>query len=448
MTFHRPLSQSSTDHARLRLEALPLSRLHVAIIALCAIGFGIDLSETILGGVLSSVFTAPPHSLPSSQVGWLVASVYLGAVVGAPTLGRLADRIGQARALALTMVWLGVTSLLAVATRTPLELGLARFVSGVSLGAFPPLMIAFIANVAPTGRRGLMTLLICCLAFLLPPAAVFGVRAIGHATPLGLEGWRWPFLIAGLASLVVALGFRWAPEAPAWLLAKGWTGAFDLACTRFERSKHVLNPVQARLEEVHDQPLDTPGLGRIRLGFVTGLYFLNPWFTVAFPMLTGPILLARGYKLADALLYVGLATFGPSVATLATAGVADRFSRRSALVFCALAMCAAVGLFNWGSSAIALGAAVIAFGLFSNLIMPALTIFGAEQFPEQIRSSATSLAWSANRLAAAAAPMVLLPVLKAGGAAQVLAIIILALLLTIVLVVAYRPWMRRAPSAA
>ena len=43
-----------------RLERLPVTWLHAAIIAACSIGFGFDLLEVALGNALSAVFSAPP----------------------------------------------------------------------------------------------------------------------------------------------------------------------------------------------------------------------------------------------------------------------------------------------------------------------------------------------------------------------------------------------------
>jgi MFS transporter, putative metabolite:H+ symporter len=82
-----------------RLDRLPLTRLHVAILAVCAGGFAFDLLEVALGGALSAVFSVPPHRIDASQLSQLIAAVYIGAIIGAPLLGWLADRFGRKRLL-------------------------------------------------------------------------------------------------------------------------------------------------------------------------------------------------------------------------------------------------------------------------------------------------------------------------------------------------------------
>ena len=81
-----------------------ITALHVAIVAVCALGFSFDLLEISLGSVLSAVFSAPQQRLESGTLAVLLASVYMGAVLGAPALGWVGDHYG--RKLALTVMLL------------------------------------------------------------------------------------------------------------------------------------------------------------------------------------------------------------------------------------------------------------------------------------------------------------------------------------------------------
>jgi MFS transporter, putative metabolite:H+ symporter len=77
-----------------RLDSTPLTVLHAFAALLCAVGFGIDLMEISVGNALSAVFSAPPYALSPRSLAWLLSSVYVGAVIGAPLLGWAADRNG------------------------------------------------------------------------------------------------------------------------------------------------------------------------------------------------------------------------------------------------------------------------------------------------------------------------------------------------------------------
>src|SRR5271156_3966335 len=103
-----------TDILR-RLDSLPLKRLHGVAALLCAVAFGIDLMGVSITTALSAVFSAPPYALTTRALSWLLASVYVGAVIGAPVVGWIADRQGLQRTLAGTLLLLGVASLLAAA---------------------------------------------------------------------------------------------------------------------------------------------------------------------------------------------------------------------------------------------------------------------------------------------------------------------------------------------
>ena len=164
-----------------------------------------------------------------------------------------------------------------------------------------------------------------------------------------------------------------------------------------------------------------------RFAFVAALYFLNPWAVSAFPILTGPILLARGYDLTDTLLYIGLATFGPAVSTFALGPVVDHIERRVSLTLCCLLMLVAVVLFFTVQGSVLLTISVVSFGVGVALCSAVMTMYGAELFPVVSRARATSIASAGNRIASVLVPVVMLPLLHQAGASTV-AVVICAVL--------------------
>src|ERR1700747_708187 len=159
-----------------RLDSSPLKLLHGLGALLCAVGFGIDLLESSVSNALSAVFSAPPHLLSSPVLSWLLASVYVGAVIGAPIVGRIADRTGLQRTLAATLLWLGLMSPAGLTQSSPLWFGCFRLLSGIALGAYPPLMIAYLTAISPRAYRGLLIFWVCALAYLAPPFGIFLIR--------------------------------------------------------------------------------------------------------------------------------------------------------------------------------------------------------------------------------------------------------------------------------
>ena len=426
-----------------RFDSLPLKALHVALACGCAVGLGIDLLEISVSNALSAVFSSPPYALSPDHLAWLLASAYIGAIAGAPLAGWIADRRGLQPALLTVFLWLGVTSVLAAARSNTLWFTSFRFLSGVSLGACPPLIIAYLTSVAPPRYRGLMILWVCGLAYLVPPLGVFLIRWLTPLQPFGIEGWRWPFLLAGVASLMVGLVFLRLPESPRWLAQMGCDRLAAGVCDRFERSP-TLSLLNRWLETRSPAQPDRPRTGsalasasrpkfRYVIPFVVALYFLHPWMTSTFQLLTGPMLLERGYDLRDVLLYVALSTFGPAIGTFLAAFLVDRTSRRFSLLLTAALMASALIAFFTLDGRVMLAGAVITFAVGVAVYTPIMTMHGSELIPTATRGSTTGFAWAANRLSAALVPIAMIPLVGAHGSVMVESVVACALLLSMIL---------------
>lgn len=407
-----------------RPQTQPLKLLHAAIVCVCAVGFGLDLLEMSINNALSAVFSAPPYALSPKVLSWLLASAYIGAVAGAPLAGRIADRKGLQRTLTLVFLWMGTMSLLAALRPNTLWFGSFRLLSGIALGACPPLLIAYLTGIAPPRSRGLLIFWVCGLAYLMPPVGILLIRSLTPLHPWGIEGWRWPFLLAGAAATVVGFAFIWLPESPGWLLVNGHAGRAHAVLERFKRSALLGLPARWFDNKSNDTPTNAaPALQkptgrrafRWKLAYVICLSFMQPWISISFQLLTGPMLLKRGYDLNEVLFFVAIATFGPTVGTLFSGFMVDRTDRRISLIAAGALMALALGVFFSVDQRPLVAASVIAFAIGGAIYTPIMTMYTAELFPTSTRASAGSLAWSANRVAAVAVPIVMLPLLASVG---------------------------------
>lgn len=358
---------------------------------LCSLGFGLAQTELQLGGALSTIFSAPPYSLDSHRLAWLLGAVYAGGCICTPLLGRAADRYGVGRLLRWTVLWLGATSALAGLRDDPAWLSVFRLLMGISLGAYPPLVIAYLTSIAPEGQRGRWVFWACGLSYIAAPVSLFALRSLTAWHPGGLAGWRWLSFGIGLVAMITGYLFRSLPE-------PGRTQAKDPGFSQ-----------RAALSMLIRTPL------RRTFALVALLYFLYPWGTAAFVVVTGPVLLQRGFTVSSALWYVAFATVWPVVGTLAAAWVVDRISRQTAIVACCVTMLIAALCFVTGDSAFSTSAALVAFGVAQALYPAVLTTFGAESFPHDIRATATSTAWALNRVASLLVPWAMLPLLKSSS---------------------------------
>lgn len=438
------LSEPISSDIASRMDALPLTRLHVLAAAICAIGFGIDLAEISLGNALSAVFSAPPYGLAPLRLAWVLSGVYVGAVIGAPLAAWVSGRRGLGRALGWLLLWLAITSWLVALGSNATWLGAFRALSGIALGAYPPLMIAYLTEIAPPGLRGRLIFFTCAAAYLVPPAAVLTIRWLTPLTPLGIDAWRWPFVVGGGCALGAAMGFRFLPESPRWLGANRTMATADSACREFEQSPALQRGAGAHLNTTGREStgaarwLPQRKLRRPLL-FVASMYSLHPWGTSAFPLLTGPVLLERGVKLTDTLLYIAMGAVGPAIGTLLGGVWVDRLDRRVALVGCATLMLVCAIIFFSAHAPVGLLFAVVMFGVGVALYTPAMTVYGAELFPTRSRTRSTATAWAFNRIASALVPVLLLPLLHAEGPLTLSVIVCVALTASALLVTVCGP---------
>jgi MFS transporter, putative metabolite:H+ symporter len=377
-----------------------------------------------MGSALGTIFSAPPYSLDSQRLSWLLSSAYFGGFVCTPLFGRAADRRGLRKVLGWTLIWLGITSMLSCVRDDPTWLTVFRLLIGISLGAYPPLMIAYISSIAPESQRGKWIFWACGLAYLAAPVVLFALRALTAWHPAGVEGWRWMAAAIGVLAVGVGYLFRALPQPlqqPAEVSGGAQRGAVNA----------LLRP-----------PL------RRTFALVAILYFLHPWTILPFILLTGPLLLQRGFTLSNALWYVSFAAAWPVVGTLAAAWVIDRIPRRTAMLACCVTMLIAVLGFFTGSTELSLSVALVVFGFARALCPAVITTLGAESFPSTLRATATSAAWALNRAGSFLVPVALLPLLRSSGPMSVGVCVVGALILSVAVTLGLSPAAPAIPSGS
>jgi ACS family glucarate transporter-like MFS transporter len=191
---------------RVVIRNLLRGRLRWALIAwvfvMGAIAYLDRVNISIAGQALQREF-----SLSNVQLGWVFSAFVLGYALFQAPGGRLADRFGPRRIIALGVVWWGLFTTLTALVPAGFALALAlliavRFVLGIGEAVMFPASNRLVANWIPSEERGIANGVIFAGvgagAGIAPPFITF---ILLH------YGWRWSFFASALIGL--AAGAVW-----------------------------------------------------------------------------------------------------------------------------------------------------------------------------------------------------------------------------------------------
>ena len=217
-----------------------------------AFGNFIEWYDWTIYGLLSGVFASQVFAKENANSALIAVLItfavgFLMRPVGSIVLSPLADRYGRRRMLALTIILMGVGSLIvaltppysAIGLGAPLLLLIARLIQGFSTGGEFQGSSVYLIEHAPADRRafaGSSQMVSIGIAILLATATAALTTSLFPQPALGEWGWRIPFLIG--AALAV-YGF--------WLRARlPETPAFEAIERRQEIDRHPLTDALRR----------------------------------------------------------------------------------------------------------------------------------------------------------------------------------------------------------
>jgi MFS transporter, SP family, sugar:H+ symporter len=199
----------------------------VLIAAAAAIGgflFGFDTA--VINGAVDAVRHG--FGLGAGEIGFAVSCALLGSALGAWYAGPLADRLGRVRTMQVAALFLVMSALGSGLVHSVWELVLWRVVGGIGVGMASVIAPAYIAEVSPAnvrGRLGSMQQLAIVLGiFVALLSDAWLASTAGGASKLlwlGLEAWRWMFLVATVPALIYGVLVLGVPESPRYLVARG-----------------------------------------------------------------------------------------------------------------------------------------------------------------------------------------------------------------------------------
>jgi MFS transporter, putative metabolite:H+ symporter len=380
----------------------------------------------------------------------VLASTFIGMFLGALLLGRFADRFGRRGAFLLNLGIYSTFSFLGAFSPSALMLMSTRFLAGVGLGAEPPLADTYLTDLLPARKRGRFIAVAYTLAFCGVPVVGFLAHSVAEGKILGIPGWRWMFVFGALGAVTVFFLRRGLPESPRWLASVGRNEEAERTVVRFEEEARAagLAPVEPEPEPVR-VPAPRPAAEAVtettaaeaeapesgRLGLLFGreygrrstmmviFHLLQTLGYYGFGTMVPLVLVAKGYKVSTSLLFTAVTYIGYPIGSALSLPLVERFERKFLVVGSVLTM-AVCGLAFGNANSMALA---LVFGFIytavSNIFSNSYHIYQAEIFPTRLRSTASGGAYSLSRLATAAMPWVLVPLLDHQGPGALFAVI-------------------------
>ncbi len=251
--------------------------------------FGYDTSN--IGAALNFV----PYHLNGFWTGYLVAGASLGAAVGAFGAGPIADRFGRKALLIADALIYAVGAILSAVTPDAAVLLFARTLIGLAIGADSAIATAYIAEYAPSNRRGALSMLqqwMITVGILISYVVALIILKLAPGSA-GSTDWR---LILGIGAIPALIGLALRtkmPESPRWLMRHGDYPGVQKALGSFgtEVSVQDVEYTAGQLEEADRRAKRhtkwTPGVRRALI--VVCVFFIFQQITgINVPLYYGP----------------------------------------------------------------------------------------------------------------------------------------------------------------
>ena len=342
------------------------------------LGYGLDGFDLMIYSFIIPTLTSLWH-MSNEQAGYIATGALITSGFGGWAAGILADRIGRARALQLTVLWFAVFTFLSGFTQSFWQLFLTRALQGFGFGGEWVVGAILISEMIDAKHRGKATGLVqssWSTGWALAALAFWGVSAL---LPPELA-WRTVFWM-GLAPAALIIYIRRKVPEPALYLAM-----------RSQRSATPAAAGQGSFADIFRGPLLRITLLAMLLSTgMTGAYYsLTNW-------LPAFLRTERHLSVGGSTSYVLMVILGSLVGYLTCAALTDVIGRRRSFIIFALGAAAMALLYT--RMPISGGMLLLGFllGFFALGIFSGTGAYFAELYPGDVRGSGTGFAYSVGR---------------------------------------------------
>lgn len=273
---------------------------YLALLA-CIGGFLFGYDTAVIGSVLGFI----PYELNDFWTGYLVAGASLGAAVGALAAGPLTDKFGRKSLLMADASVYALGAILSAVTVNAAMLISSRTLIGLAVGADSAIATAYIAEFAPKGRRGQLSIIQQWMITVGIFVSYIIALAIFKVAPDSAKTADWRIILGiGAVPALIAIALRARmPESPRWLIQQGRFEDTVVALGKLgvDVTKEQVSRTAEKIEQVEAKTQDqmkrlwTPGVKRA-LMVVCGFFVFQQITGINVPFYYGPQLLGAQFK--------------------------------------------------------------------------------------------------------------------------------------------------------
>lgn len=401
----------STASVSDRLDRLPILPFHKKILVLVGAGLFFDAFDIYLANSVLAAMVQENWSTVEKNAAFLSATAF-GMLIGSILAGFLGDRYGRKFTYQFNLLVFGLSSLACAVMPNMEWLIVARFVTGIGLGAELVIGYGLLSEFVPPSHRGRWAALLSCIA-------QFGLFAATLMSwfVIPILGWRAMFVIAGLGGLLVFIARKNIPESPRWLEKNGRGREADTIVTSIEAeaTSELPAPKAAPVVTVPNvRALDPRFRKSLGIGAVTQI--VQSAAIYGFIALLPTFLAQQGIPINQSLGQAVLMTLGGPAGAIVAFLLTDRIGRKPAIIGGSI-LAAIVGpcFALVESQAVATGLGFVMFSLIYFLVSVIQAGYLPELFPTEVRMRLTSWAVTTGRLASIGIPFVSVYLMHGGG---------------------------------
>lgn len=398
-----------------RINASPMTRAQVGIVAICAALNFIDGYDVLVMAFAANNITAD-LGLTGGQLGVLLSSALLGMTLGALFIAQIADRIGRRRTIILSSSVIIVGMLASAAAPGYLSLLALRVLTGLAIGTMQTSLNVLVSEYSNDRRRATAVSLYSTGQ---PIGGVIG-GIIVAALLAAFGDWRITFVFGALITAVMlAIVLKWLPESVDFLNARQPSGALAAVNTIMARigqpAVAALSPEPAARASGNrivalfrqGQALKSTLLAFAMMMIMGSFYFANSW--------TPRLLTESGFSSNAGITAGVLFSFGAILGSVVFAWAGARWDTGRILAWSTAAAAVSFAVFAAVADELtaALAAAVL-LGAMTNAAIAGMFTLVPTRYGASVRATAVGMVGGIGRAGGVISPIVAGALIDAG----------------------------------